>query len=209
MAWLDDLRFDAPGWDEIYGMLRDLSEKIIRQGMNPDVLVGISMGGLIPAAILADLLGLDTEILRVKFYEGVDERGEKPRILQDISIDLEGLKILLVDDVVDSGKTIKLVNNHLMGRGAEKVILCTLHYKPWSEIKPELYIEKTELWIIYPWERMETLRDVTKKLRSLGFKEGEIRKRMADRGVPEELIEEYYNLAQSHPSFHQKRIETS
>jgi len=52
---------------------------------------------------------------------------------------------LIVDDVVDSGST--LVQYH--GKG---VALATLHYKPYSSIKPHFYVEETRDWVVYPWE---------------------------------------------------------
>jgi hypoxanthine phosphoribosyltransferase len=171
---------------------------IVEREWNPEIVIGILRGGLIPAAVLADLLGLDIEAMRAKFYKGVDDRERKPRIVQDISIDLYGVKVLLVDDVTDSGKTIGLVKEHLLGKGAKEVVLCSLYYKPWSVTIPDVYVEETEAWIIFPWERMETLKDITEKLSVEGLRDEEIKESMLSRGIPGDLIDEFYtNFIQS------------
>jgi hypothetical protein len=194
MTGLDDLRFNVPGWEKVYEMLKGLSEKVVERCLDPDIVVGISMGGIIPAVVIADSIGVNVETLRVRFYEGVDDRGENPQIVQDIPVDINGKRVLLVDDVVDSGRTIRLVREHLHRKGAKEVTLCTIYYKPWSEIRPELYEEETGSWIIFPWERMETLRDISKRLSSEGLPEEEVRKDILSRGVPEDIIKEFYNL---------------
>jgi hypoxanthine phosphoribosyltransferase len=173
-------------------MIRYLSEKITESALHPDIIIGILMGGLIPASLLSDFLGLNVDNLRVKFYKGVNNRAEKPRIVQDIQVKLNGKRVLLVDDVADTGKTIQLVKQHLLEKGAKKVTTCTLHYKPWSMVKPDIYVEETKAWIIYPWERMETMRNITKRLNSEGLQEEEIRKKIAAQGIPKELIDEFY-----------------
>ena len=184
------MRFIAPDWCDIYEMLQALSRKIVERGFDPDIIVGIAMGGLIPAAVLADLLGLEVDAVGVKFYRGVGERGDRPHITQDVSVDLEGKTVLLVDDVADSGHTLDAVRDYVLARGAGGLVVCTLHYKPWSIVKPDIHIEETEAWIIYPWERREAFRDIIEKMRSEGLAEEDMREEMIASGIPEWLVEE-------------------
>jgi len=176
-------------------MLKELSEKVIEKALNPDIVVGIAMGGLIPAVVLSRFLGVEVDAVGAKFYRGVDERSERPRITQDVSSDLEGLSVLLVDDVADSGQTLKAVKEYILKREVSELATCTLHYKPRSLIKPDIYIEQTEAWIIYPWERKEAFRDIIERIRSEGLSREEIRNRMIANGIPESLVEEMRSIA--------------
>ena len=175
-------------------MLKELSEKVIEKALKPHVVVGIAMGGLVPAVILARFLRVEVDAVGAKFYRGVDERGERPQITQDLSSDIEGLSVLLVDDVADSGQTLKAVKEHIQKKGVSELTTCTLHYKPWSIIKPDIYIDQTEAWIIYPWERKEAFRDIIEKMRSEGLSREETLNRMIENGIPESLVEEMYKL---------------
>ncbi|MCP8322292.1 MAG: phosphoribosyltransferase, partial [archaeon] len=76
-------------------------------------------------------------------------------------------------------------------RGVKEVRLCTLHYKPWSVVKPEYFVEETEAWIIYPWEVKETLTNLFKKLKEKGLKISEAKDEIEKKGIPKQVIEEF------------------
>ncbi|MFQ6054150.1 MAG: phosphoribosyltransferase, partial [Candidatus Bathyarchaeia archaeon] len=93
-------------------------------------------------------------------------------------------------DVADSGRTLRAVRDYVMARGAGELVICTLHYKPWSIVKPDIYVEETEAWIIYPWERREALSDIVERMRSEGIGEEEMRREITAWGIPDWLIKE-------------------
>ncbi|MEM3607739.1 MAG: phosphoribosyltransferase [Candidatus Bathyarchaeia archaeon] len=144
------------GWEQMYGMCIELAEKIREDGFNPDLIVGVARGGWIPARILSDLLhNPNLTSIRVEFYEDVGVTGREPRITQQLPIPVKGRKVLIVDDVSDTGRSLLIVYEHINKAGAESVKTATLHYKPHSIFKPDFYIEETSAWIIYPHERYE------------------------------------------------------
>ncbi|MGC8849218.1 MAG: phosphoribosyltransferase [Candidatus Bathyarchaeia archaeon] len=144
------------GWEQMYGMCIELAEKIKGEGFNPDLIVGVARGGWIPARILSDLLhNPNLTSIRVEFYEDVGVTGREPRITQQLPIPVKGRKVLIVDDVSDTGRSLLTVYEHIRSAGAESVKTATLHYKPHSIFKPDFYIEETSAWIIYPHERYE------------------------------------------------------
>jgi hypoxanthine phosphoribosyltransferase len=60
-------------------------------------------------------------------------------------------KVLIVDDVADTGKTLQEIrNNH-----GVYFTVATLHYKSRSVVKPDFFVEETDKWICYPWERLD------------------------------------------------------
>lgn len=165
---MQETKFEAPNWNYIYEILIELAEKIKRSSFNPDVIVGISRGGWIPARILSDLLdNHNLANIRVEFYSDIYKRMKKPVITQSISIPVKDKRVLIVDDIIDTGESIHLVYKEL-SREAEEVKVVTLYYKPWSHFKPNYYSRNTDAWIIFPWELYET----TKTLGNKMLKEG-------------------------------------
>lgn len=144
-------------WDSAIKICEELSGKI---DFKPDIIVGISRGGLVPARIMSDILGIkEVAILGIRFYKGMGKTEESPVITQDISIEIKGKRILIVDDVADSGKSLIFAKEYL--KGAKEVKTATLHYKPVSTYKPDYFVSSTTAWIVYPWEVHEIERELT------------------------------------------------
>jgi hypothetical protein len=188
------MEYLAPSWEEIYNLCLDLADEIKKNKFNPEVIVGIARGGWIPARILSDLLGNSyTANLKIDFYRGVGETKERPIITQTISTIVEGKKVLIADDVADSGKSLKVAKEHLEQCGATQVKIATIYYKPWSIIKPDFYIKETEAWIIFPWERKEFVSKMMESLRAKGLSHDEIMKEIEKSGIPKDLIIRFVN----------------
>ncbi len=144
-------------WQTAIQNCEELSGKI---DFKPDIIVGISRGGLVPARIMSDILGIrEVAILGIRFYKEIGKAEEKPVITQDISIDIREKRILIVDDVADSGKSLIFAKEYL--KEAKEVKTATLHYKPVSEYKPDYFVASTTAWIVYPWEIHEIERELT------------------------------------------------
>ena len=155
------LRFLIPSWEEIHESVLRLVNEILVNGYRIDLIVGILRGGYIVARILCDLLKAnDIGVVEVKFYRGVEERAERPIITQPLTADVRGKNILIVDDVVDSGRTLEIVTEQVRLRGAKNVKSAVLYYKPRSIIKPDYFVHETVEWIVFPWEWGEFIRDI-------------------------------------------------
>ncbi len=146
------------GWEATADYAEQLAKKI---DFKPDIIVGLSRGGLVPARLISDILGVDeVGIIGMRFYKGMRKASQSPAITQELSIDLRGKKVLLVDDVADTGKSLIAAKEYLGKRGAGTVKVATLHYKPNSQFKPDYYVMATTSWVGYPWERHEIEREV-------------------------------------------------
>jgi hypoxanthine phosphoribosyltransferase len=100
-------------------------------------------------------------------------------------------KVLIVDDVADTGKSLKLVKEHVLQQGAKEARTATLYYKPWSLVKPDYYEKETRLWIVFPWEMRETIRKIVEKRRD---KDAPIEKetaKLVKAGLPKQLAERF------------------
>ncbi|UCF45567.1 MAG: phosphoribosyltransferase [Candidatus Bathyarchaeota archaeon] len=145
-------------------MLVNQANKIRQSGFEPDVIVGITRGGWIPARVLSDLLEIpDLATVRVEFYLGVAETRNEPVLTQGVPAVVTGKKALIVDDVADTGKSLQLAREHVLQQGATEVRIATVYRKPWSAIKPDYYETETSCWIVFPWETKETIKKIVEK----------------------------------------------
>jgi len=184
--------FEVPTWNQIYGMLLNQAEKIRKNGFKPDIIVGVSRGGWPPARVMSDLLNNpNLANVRAEFYLGVAETKNEPTLTQCVSVAVEGKKVLVVDEVADSGKSLKLVKEHIIQQGAKDVRIATVYYKPWSIIKPDYYEKETSLWIVFPWETKETIGKIVKKCREKGQSVEEETAKLVKAGIPKRLVERF------------------
>ena len=161
--------FEIPTWNDIYELLLNLARRIKSDSFEHDVIVGVSRGGWIPARVLSDLTeNPSIASVRAEFYLGVAETREEPRITQPVSADIGDMKVLVVDDVSDTGESLRVVKAHLLSEGVQTMKVVTLYYKPWSVTIPDYYERTTRDWIIFPWERKEGLRKVIEKFQGQG-----------------------------------------
>ena len=184
--------FEVPTWNQIYTMLLNMAEKIRRDGFKPDVIVGVSRGGWPPARVLSDLLdNPNLANVRAEFYLGVAETKGEPTLTQPVSVNVKGKKVLVVDEVADTGKSLKLVKEHLTERGASEIKIATVYYKPWSIVKPDYYERETSLWIVFPWEVKETVKKIIKKCKEKEKSVEEETQKLIESGVPAKLVKRF------------------
>ena len=187
-----EIEFEVPTWDQIYEMLLNLVEKIRKNGFKPDIIVGVSRGGWPPARVLSDLMSNpNLANVRAEFYLGVAETKEEPVLTQPVSMKVAGKKVLVVDEVADTGKSLKLVKEHIIEQDATEVKIATVYYKPWSIVKPDYYEKETSRWIVFPWETKETVRKIVKKCEKTGKPIGEEAAKLVKAGISPRLVKKF------------------
>jgi len=155
---MEKMVFLPISWNKIYDLSIRLAEKIRKSNFVPDLIIGIARGGWIVARLLSDLLDIDdVGSVRIQFYRSVGVTYHEPVVSQPVSISVEKKRVLLCDDVSDTGYSLKTAIEHIKERGAEIVKTATLHQKSKTVLIPDYWVEKTDAWIIYPWERRETV----------------------------------------------------
>ena len=138
-------------WWQIDRAIFSLADKL--REYKPDVIVGIARGGLIPAVRLSHILGdIELKVIDVKFYTDINEHTEMPKITIPIYGDLKGKRVVIVDDVSDTGKTLEVVINEVKRLGAKEIKVACLAMKPWTSVVPDFYVFRTDKWIVFPWE---------------------------------------------------------
>ena len=140
-------------WERFGRATRELATEIAADGFRPDVVLAIARGGLTVAGALAYALAVkNCFAMNVEFYTSVDERLDVPVVLPPMLdlLDIRGMRVLIADDVADTGKTLELVRKEIAEHVAE-ARCAVLYHKPWSIIVPEYVWAHTERWINFPW----------------------------------------------------------
>jgi len=140
-------------WNAFGEASRDLARDVLRSGFEPEIVVAIARGGLLLAGGVAYALGVKScGAVNAEFYTGVGTRLPEPIMLPPL-LDAEsivGKKVLLVDDVSDSGRTLAMVVQLLEAGGAE-VRTVVLYTKPGTVYEPTYTWKRTDKWINFPW----------------------------------------------------------
>ncbi|MEX0895958.1 MAG: phosphoribosyltransferase [Patescibacteria group bacterium] len=185
-------------WDDVMSSAIALARRIVEHNGEYDRLITLGKGGWPLARILADLLQLpDAASLGISFYDGL-ERKEAPMLSQELPASISGQKVILVDDVVDSGDSIEFARKYLVDLGVKKVDTASLYYKPRSSYKPDFFAESTTAWIIFPHEYLEGIIGLTKKWQSKGVGQSEILRRLEKLEVPAEMLRYHVEIASLH-----------
>jgi hypoxanthine phosphoribosyltransferase len=140
-------------WDRFGTGSRELAQVIADDGFRPDAILAIARGGLFLAGALSYALDVKSlHQINVEFYSGIDERLAAPVVLDPVPdpAGLAGLKLLIVDDVADTGGTLEVVREFYAGHLAESRT-AVLYEKPPSVVKCDYVWHHTDRWINFPW----------------------------------------------------------
>jgi hypoxanthine phosphoribosyltransferase len=182
---MQHFKYQYIDWDTIYSLCIETYERIWADGFKPDLIVGIARGGWVPARILADFfITTSTANVKVEFFHGIFETKEEPYITQPVSGETRWKRVLLVDDISDTGNSLKATINHLRRRKVADLKTVCLHIKPWTEPLPNYYAESTDAWVIYPWELKEFIFSFAHQYSEEKKSEQEIEKLLLELGLP-------------------------
>jgi hypoxanthine phosphoribosyltransferase len=140
-------------WEDIEELVARLVADLPR---DYDLLLVITRGGMVPACLISEQTNIRNIVAAaVMFYTGVGDTLPDPVFLQFPADPLLfNKRILVVDDVWDTGRTIVAVKQRIEAAGGH-ADLAVLHYKPSHskfEERPDYYADKTDAWIVYPWD---------------------------------------------------------
>jgi hypoxanthine phosphoribosyltransferase len=144
-------------WEELGVGARDLALRVVNDGYRPDMVLSIARGGMLLGAALGYALGVkNTFTMNVEYYTGVDTRLEMPMLLPPVPdlVDFSDTRVLIADDVADTGATLALVKEFCTGKVAE-ARCAVLYEKPQSSIRCEYVWRRTDSWITFPWSAEE------------------------------------------------------
>jgi hypoxanthine phosphoribosyltransferase len=157
-------KFKHLSWEDIEKSCLSIYSQIKSDHYKPECIVGLLRGGIVPARIFSDFfhIFIDFFALDVKLYQKIGIRRSKP-VVKSFSGDVRGRRILIIDDIWDSGMTMNAVQDYLKD---EDIKTATLYWKETSPEKPDYYAEvaKIDEWIVFPWERYEFWKEINEEV---------------------------------------------
>lgn len=172
-------RCEILSWGRVVKDSQRLSWMIRESGYSPDIIVAIGRGGYVPARIMCDyLINHDLASIKVEHW-GTCVAQEKATIKFPLSVRIRDKKVLLVDDVTDTGDTLKVSLQYLRRFRPREIRTVVLIHKTQSIITPDYFLRKVAKWrwIIFPWHLMEDLSQFIQRLKATGVSNEEDLKR--------------------------------
>ena len=141
-------------WGRIERMSAELARLVRKSGFKPQQLVGITVSGVFPVALVAKEFNTkDVSMVSARSYS--KRRKGKLRITALPNINLRGKRVLLVDEIADRGTTLKHISKILIQKYKVKELkTATLVVnKKNCEYWPDYYVLKVEKWVVFPWDK--------------------------------------------------------
>jgi hypoxanthine phosphoribosyltransferase len=146
-------------WSTVYSLSRELARIIRASGFQPELVIAVGRGGYAPARIVCDFLHVtDLTSVRVEHYSATEKQSEVV-IRYPLRADIRGRRVLVVDDVNDSGDTLQALVEYLATLQPGTLRTGVLHEKSTTTFAVDFAAKRTRLWrwIIYPWAVIEDL----------------------------------------------------
>lgn len=190
-----DQAYEFYSWETLGEDIFVLAKKIIESGKKYDRIIALAKGGLTFARSMVDYLGVeDVSSIQIQFYTGIGTTYKTPVITQSLPVSIKGENILIFDDIVDKGETMKLAVEYLNYHGANSIATSTLVEKPWSTFKTDYYARTSQAWVIYPNEIRETISILKEIWLEKGDSPEVIQKNLLELGFSKAEVELFYNL---------------
>lgn len=180
-------------WEATGKYMVDLAKSIIRQGKTFDRIIALAKGGLTWSRMLSDYIAVERlSSIQISFYDNIAKTKRSPVIIQSLPISIHGEKVLIFDDIADSGETLTLATTYAKQHGAKDITTATLAVKKWTKTLPDFYAFTSSEWIIWPYEVRETMGLLKKMWTERGDSASTMKKHLREIGISREEIDLFY-----------------
>ena len=155
-----------PDWEYLHEACKSIVKKIKGDGFKPDVVIALSRGGFVPSRSICDMLIVkDLVSIKVDHWGITASKDGKAKIRYPLKVDLTGKKVLVVDDITDTGDSMIVSLDFLKSLNPKEIrTATTLHIKT-SKFKPDYFGEEIDWkWVIFPWNYVEDMCNIVPKV---------------------------------------------
>ena len=189
---------------EVYQKSYELAQQIMESSVTFDFVIAIARGGVLPARLMCDFLNIHRlTSIQVRHYQKGAKELEEVEIIDPVRVDIKGKKVLLVDDVNDSGETLKAALEHVESLEPELVKTAVLHEKSHTILETDFTGDKLKKWkwLIYQWAVTEDVLEFLNKDDMLQASNEQARKHLIEKydlDVDEQLFEQIKQMEQNY-----------
>ncbi|MCD6371038.1 MAG: phosphoribosyltransferase [Thermoplasmata archaeon] len=165
---IEKFRCQLVTWKDIENWSKDIVKKVAASGYSPEIVIGLARGGLVPARLIADYLNIkDLYAVKTEHWGITATPDGKAKLAQGLQVSIEGKRVLVVDDITDTGQSLRLAVEHIKGHNPSQLRSATLLHITHSKYVPDYYSEEVPedrwTWFIFPWNVYEDLRNLIPK----------------------------------------------
>ncbi|MDH5815535.1 MAG: phosphoribosyltransferase [Candidatus Nezhaarchaeota archaeon] len=181
------MRVKLVTWDDVVFWCKELAKKIRSSGFKPDVIVAIARGGFAPARLLCDYLDVvDLLSIKVEHWIETGKHKEEATIKYPFNYDFNGKRVLIVDDIADTGKSIIVAKKHIseVCRPSDLRVATMQLIPSTSLIVPDYYVDEVKewTWYMYPWNFTEDMINLIMRI---------VKEKPEHKWSPEEISKEF------------------
>lgn len=155
-----------PTWQEMHDIAKSAADKIKKSDFHPDTIIAVARGGLVPARLFCDFLHVKSCFsVKVDHWGLTATKDGAAKLTHGLGIDLKGKKVLVVDDITDTGQSLDLAKQHIAELLPSELKTATLFHLKGSKYTPDFFgTERGWAWIIFPWNYTEDLVNIVRKI---------------------------------------------
>ena len=168
MAEAKGFRCALVSWPKVEVWVESIIKRMSAEGFVPEIVIGMSRGGIVPSRLICDHLVVKNLFTVKTEHWGLTATPDgKARLAQALHADIRGQRVLVVDDITDTGQSLLLAKEHVGALNPGALKTATLLHISHSLITPDYYAHKVEkdewTWFIFPWNVREDMRNILVK----------------------------------------------
>lgn len=165
---VEGFRCELVSWSAVEAWVASLVDKMRRDGFTPEIVIAMVRGGMVPARLICDHLVIKNLYTVKTEHWGLTATPDgKAKLAQTLAASVTGKRVLLVDDITDTGQSLILAREHVAGLVPGKLKTATMLHIAHSLITPDYFAKRVEkdkwTWFIFPWNVREDLRNIVPK----------------------------------------------
>ncbi len=192
-----EFKVEAVTWNDINRWCQILSDTIMER-YQPEAIVGLSRGGLVPARILSDsLLIKDLYAVKTEHWGITASMDGTTRLKATGKLDIQNKKVLVVDDITDTGESMEVAVRFLETMSPESIMTATMLHITHSKFRPDFFAVEVPAekwtWFTFPWNVTEDLYNLTHRVLSDPLTTVDLKKKLRENFglvIPETELEE-------------------
>ncbi len=200
------MRCELISWSEVQRLCQRLATLIRESGYRPDIVIAIGRGGYVPARLVCDYLDIMAlTSIKVEHYLSGSDKQKQAIIRYPLHTDIKRQRVLLVDDVNDSGDTLQVATKHLQTFQPDEFRTAVMHHKITTTSSVDYYARKVIKWrwLIYPWAMIEDIGEFLRRLSPPPRTLMEAQKRLAEQfgiEISQQRLKAIYEMVTSEPN---------
>jgi len=179
----DAFKCELMSWELFSKLAKNVANKIIESGYEPDFMVGLARGGWVLSRVLCDYLGVkDLVSLKVEHWGITATPDGQAQIKYPFDIDLTGRNVLVVDDITDTGESMIIAIDYVRTKNPKSIKTAALRHIEGGKFTPDYYGDVISWrWVIFPWNYVEDMCNLIPKVLDEATTLEEIRQKMKER----------------------------